>query len=310
MLNEHLALFNELAEACGNRYLATKYLASQSRVLGRQSQGLVLESKLITWALTGVQPYDDEELERRRCYDVDVAELEDYLCYVNDKEIADQVRKQYILSLRNKHVVLDDSQTLDVYRQMRVNVILRMIWYGIPEYEGGCMAKIKLEELKYVGVPDKVFETAEELKSVETADIAEDNNEILETEEEYEFEDTEELNDDSAIGVDSTEKTEPEESEAGLIGRDVDLESMPSAVYAPEVPEITLPPSQKEPELKTGIFKVRKLRIYSAPSIKIPAKSFTGNVEVIGEVDNFTIVRYVRPGFGSVVGYTLDPIQV
>lgn len=130
MYNRNLTLFNELADRCGNRYLAARYIASVARRLGKKSKGVVIESKLITWALTGEQPYDDEELERRRQFDSDVAELEDYLCYVDDSEVAAQVRKYYKISLHNRHVTLDNSNELDTYRQMRVNIILRMIWYG------------------------------------------------------------------------------------------------------------------------------------------------------------------------------------
>jgi len=131
----NLKLFNELADKCGNRYLAARYLASVARNFGLnpQSKGIILESKLLTWALTGQEPYTKEELDRRRRnqIDSDVAELEDYLCYVDDEEVANQVRKYYKKSLNSRHVVLDDSSTLDKYRQMRVNIILRMAWYGI-----------------------------------------------------------------------------------------------------------------------------------------------------------------------------------
>lgn len=133
MYNRNLTLFNELAEKCGNRYFAARYIASVARRLGKQSKGIVLESKLITWALTGEQPYDDAELERRKQHDVDIAELEDYLCYVEDKQVAAQVRKYYKISLHNRHVTLDSSNQLDEYRQMRVNIILRMIWYGLEQ---------------------------------------------------------------------------------------------------------------------------------------------------------------------------------
>ena len=269
MYNENLALFNKLANICGNRYLAVKYLSSQSRSLGAQSEGTVLESKLLTWALTGTPPYSIEEMRRRKEYDSDVAELEDYLCYVDDEEVANQVRKYYRISLRNRHVVLDDSSTLDTYRQMRVNVILRMIWYGLPECEGGCMAKIKLEDLKYVGpVVDK-------------------DTEVLETVQAFEFEDA-----------------APEEAVEEAPVEEVAEESVEEAPKAEE-PNITEPVVN---EVEHKIMKVTNLKIYASPSLKIPARSFTGNVETIGKVENFTIVRYVRPGFGSVVGYSIDPI--
>ena len=275
MFNENLALFNKLARLCGNRYLAVKYLASQSRDLGDQYKGVLLESQLLTWALTGIPTYDLKELERRKHYDSDIAQLEDYLCYVDDEEVCDQVRKYYKISLRSKHVILDDSNTLDDYRQMRVNIILRMLWYGLPETEGGAMAKIKLEDYKYV----KDAEPA----SVETIQDVDIETEVLETDQPYEFVDA------------SVEPAEVNEKE---VAEEI-VESEPE----PEQPNITEAIiDNPSPYIK----KVTNCRIYSSPSTKLPARSFNGNVEVIGHVDEFTIVNYVRPGFGKLKGYTLD----
>ena len=133
----NLKLFNELADKCGNRYLAARYLASVARNFGSDSQykGLVLESKLLTWALTGEPPYTEKEIEKRRKFQVDsdIADLEDYLCYIDDEEVAQRVRMYYKKSLNSRHVVLDNSGTLDTYREMRVNIIVRMAWYGFQQ---------------------------------------------------------------------------------------------------------------------------------------------------------------------------------
>jgi len=268
MLESSLKEFNKLAEACGNRYLAIKYLSHQSRILGHQSKGSVNESKLISWALTGKCPYSKEELEQRQFIDVDIAELENYLCYVDDKEVATQVRTYYRKSVRNKRIVLDTSQTLDLYRQMRVNIILRMIWYGLPEQPGGHMTKIKLDDLKYVGE-----------KNLKVEDV---ETEVLETSQEFEFEDAD-------ANVEDDQPVEELDAKESL---EENLE------------ELATPPVKERPQV--GVFKVRNCKIYAAPTLKIPARSFTGNIEVIGSVDNFKIVKYVRPGFGTCTGYTLD----
>lgn len=130
MYSNDITLFNELATKCGNRYLAVKFVSTIARDLGHEAKGVVIESKLITWALTGKCPYTKDELEYRQQHDSDVAELEDYLCYVSDEAIANQVRKYYKISLRNRHLTLDESNVLDKYYQMRTNIILRMAWYG------------------------------------------------------------------------------------------------------------------------------------------------------------------------------------
>ena len=253
MFTENQPLFNKLADICGNRYLAVRYLASKSRKLGDKYSEAVMESKLLTWALTGVPPYSEDELDRRVKLDSDVAELEDYLCYVDDDEVAEQVRLYYIKSLRNRGVVLDSSNTLDTYRQMRVNVILRMIWYSNIENIGGQMAKINLSELKY----DK--------GNTQTVDIEQ-----------------------SAVPEKIVTAKEPE----------IQTEDQTEEEF-----NITAPITE---EVEKKILKVRNMRIYPKPSTNVPARVFTGNIEIIGKVDRFTIVKYVRASFGAVTGYILD----
>ena len=120
------------------------------------------------------------------------------------------------------------------------------------------MAKVKLEDLKYVGL-EKVEETIESAESV-AEEVVEESAEVVE----------EEIKEEPAV------------------------EELKSANAVAAEPS------------GNNIINVYKLRIYSIPSTKVPARSFTGNVEVIGEVDKFKIVKYVRAGFGAVKGYTLD----
>ena len=71
-----------------------------------------------------------------------------------------------------------------------------------------------------------------------------------------------------------------------------------------ETEETNITPATEE-KVETTIVKVVKLPIYPTPSTNSPARIFTGNVEIIGKIDRFDIVKYVRSGYGPVKGYTL-----
>ena len=117
------------------------------------------------------------------------------------------------------------------------------------------MAKVKLEDLKYVGTPN----TAEAEPAVEEVE---------------------------EVVVPEVVESEPEVDTLN------EVEEEPEPAQTVSASNVTL--------------NVRKLRIYSIPSTKVPARSFTGNVVVIGKVDKFAIVEYVRSGFGKVKGYAID----
>lgn len=120
------------------------------------------------------------------------------------------------------------------------------------------MAKVKLEDLKYVGTPNTV-ESEPAVEEVEEVVVPE----VVES-----------------------------ESEVDTSNEVVEVEEEPELAPTVSASNVTL--------------NVRKLRIYSIPSTKVPARSFTGNVVVIGKVDKFAIVEYVRSGFGKVKGYAID----
>lgn len=147
------------------------------------------------------------------------------------------------------------------------------------------MAKIKLTELKYVG-PDNVAEEP----AVEP--IPEEIAEELQT-----------------------ETSEPEQAVADPevaeeVGEDEDTvaETETAVIEEPEKVQegigIVTKPVTFRPEKE--IKMVNNIRVRTKPSDNIPAKSYSGNVEITGHIGEFTIVRYVKPGFGSVTGYTKD----
>lgn len=48
------------------------------------------------------------------------------------------------------------------------------------------------------------------------------------------------------------------------------------------------------------------IRVYNSPSVKQVSRLISGRVIILGKIDNFTIVQYMKHGFGLVKGYTLD----
>jgi len=120
--------FNELAESCGNRYLAVNWIAKWTRSLGNSYKDYqILESKLLTWAITGHCPYIESELEKRRVvtsYD----KLEEFLCWVSDERVKTCVKEAYRQSVKGRKLTLVNSDKLNKYEISRANILLRMFW--------------------------------------------------------------------------------------------------------------------------------------------------------------------------------------
>ena len=125
--------FEQLAERCGNRYLATMYVAKQSRALfhalSEKYSVNLIESHVISWALTGEVP-SIAELHLRPSNSYEIDNILDFLCYIEDEEIKKKVIRQYKLSVKSKHLVYIKEKSMNIYQKDRINILLRMIWYN------------------------------------------------------------------------------------------------------------------------------------------------------------------------------------
>ena len=125
-------LFEQLADKCGNRYLAVMYVARASRALFRSLSEKfsvdLIESHVITWALTGQVP-DIEKLPLRPSDCSEISSILDFLSYVEDEEVKEKVIEQYKKSVKEKHLVYITDRSMSIYRKDRINILLRMIWY-------------------------------------------------------------------------------------------------------------------------------------------------------------------------------------
>lgn len=127
MWSQDKNLFPVLVEMCGNRYLAVKFISQCSRRLALKLPKWIIESKLITWALTGEEP--DVSRYVNLHVDPDMRDLEDYLCYISDENIKYCVRRSYVESIRHHHLLYVYKQSMNEYDQTRVRVVVRILWY-------------------------------------------------------------------------------------------------------------------------------------------------------------------------------------
>lgn len=126
MLN--LCEFEKLAEACGNRYVAIQWLSRESRKLFEENKDYrILESKMLSWALTGECPYSETQLARRKFVNK-LDNVDELLEYVTDEEVEQEVRTFYKASVKNRKLILCDRDDLGRSRLSRVNILLRMAW--------------------------------------------------------------------------------------------------------------------------------------------------------------------------------------
>ena len=123
--------FNELARACGNRYLAVQYIAKASRYLNRTIPERVLESKLISWALTGEKPDLSKYTATFYLENPEIADVLYFLDYVEDIRVKKAVIALYRASVNKKHLTYTCDEYIDPAIESRVRVLLRMLWYRI-----------------------------------------------------------------------------------------------------------------------------------------------------------------------------------
>lgn len=122
-----------------------------------------------------------------------------------------------------------------------------------------------------------------------------------------------------AVAEESAEETATEEDKEQEVGAEEQaVEAEPEeAESAEEVEEASEEEPNDEPVLQApdvpeGNHKVGELinvvgiRVFNTPSLGQPFKIISGNVTYDGKVEGFTIIEYMKSGFGMVKGYTPD----
>ena len=131
MVIDQLNRFNELVKSCGNRYLAIHLVSQWARKLGQDySKYRLNESDLLEWVIVGKCPYSDFEMAIRYVYHKPT-ELDQYICYVSDEEVTDEVRKLYAQSINQRKLKLCRNNTLPKHKVIRINILLRMAWFSV-----------------------------------------------------------------------------------------------------------------------------------------------------------------------------------
>lgn len=143
---------------------------------------------------------------------------------------------------------------------------------------------VRIEEAIEESVSEAIEEEIELPEAVEQAVDIEDPTEIEETPIDEE-------------GSDSSDETEEPESSEGSKGAEDDNENNVK-LTAPD-------PTQYEIGQEID---VKDIRIYNSPDIHQVSKLYSGKVIYTGQIDRFSVVKYMKHGFGLVQGYTKDLI--
>ena len=122
-------LFESLAKQCGSRYLAVWFLAKGSRKLASTLPPGVIESKLITWVLTGAQPEIEAYLLKRQDSYIEMKNLSNMVDYVEDESIRNCVILSYKHSVKNHHLLYEYTDGMPEADRTRVRILTRMAWY-------------------------------------------------------------------------------------------------------------------------------------------------------------------------------------
>lgn len=126
--------FEQLVDNCcnGSIYDAINHVATQARKHMkecREDNKYVLDSKALTWAVTGEKPtlLDNDSIIHNR-YIEKIDYMYDMFCCIEDKEICSAVEDSYYSSLKLNHLIYVYNSILDEPRKARVRVLTRMVW--------------------------------------------------------------------------------------------------------------------------------------------------------------------------------------
>lgn len=125
MWKEDSLVFKHLCDACGSKFLAIRFVSEVARRLAHSKYNWSIESRLISWAITGEKPPIGINID----INPEIQELEDFLSYIDDSKIKYSVLSSYQRSVQAHHLVYAYDSELNEYEQIRVRVLLRMVWY-------------------------------------------------------------------------------------------------------------------------------------------------------------------------------------
>lgn len=120
--------FRKLVDECGSPYAAVNHIAMEARRKLKEVDSQILDSKAITWALTGIPPKIHNRNEAYYLRDEAQAYLDDMLCYVDDEDVCESVRNSYKTSKRANHLIYVYKNDLDESRRARVRILTRIVW--------------------------------------------------------------------------------------------------------------------------------------------------------------------------------------
>lgn len=118
--------FKELSEECGSPYAAVNLVSKMARNKLEETNYQILDSKAISWAITGEQP--DLHTNKQVISADSISDLDDALANIEDKSVAQSVLDSYNASLEATHLIYCYLPELDECRRARVRIITRMIW--------------------------------------------------------------------------------------------------------------------------------------------------------------------------------------
>ena len=105
MVIDDLILFNKLARACGNRYIAVEFVSKTARKLGKANKRYrISEAMLLNWVITGQCPYTEAQLAQMQVKEDDDG-VSDMLSEILDKEVVSEVVRFYKMSVRRHRLI-------------------------------------------------------------------------------------------------------------------------------------------------------------------------------------------------------------
>lgn len=128
--------FEKYVEMCGgSRYAATAFVSKKARKLAQQYHNVINHSEALSWVVSGKLPniilnYKDILKQRENKYLILASKI---LSNVQDAEVKKSVLKSIKQSKHKGHLIYYYEDVYDEYRQSRVRILTRKIWFEMQE---------------------------------------------------------------------------------------------------------------------------------------------------------------------------------
>ncbi len=116
-----------------NRYAVIQELFQDCYDKINSCQSRISNSDVISWITQDKQPENLQKINHTYITKYELNYMEDFFCYITDKEICECVKKSYMKSKQKNNLVYYYKNIQEDYRKTRIRILTNMLWYELMD---------------------------------------------------------------------------------------------------------------------------------------------------------------------------------